>query len=71
MSNDEVLLNIKRIANNALCFDDNSDYSPALWEILNELGESARHSDELNYIGDEEKPKPLFDSLGESLGFKK
>ena len=31
---DKVLQEIKVIANNALYFDDNSDYGTALWEIL-------------------------------------
>ena len=32
--NSEDLNKIKIIANNALCYEDDSDYGTALWEIL-------------------------------------
>lgn len=34
MNKDKLLNSIARIANNALYFDDNSDFKVALWEIL-------------------------------------
>jgi hypothetical protein len=45
-----------KIANNILCFDDNSDYGSALWEILLVLKPDlkAEYEDELIYINDKE-----------------
>jgi hypothetical protein len=52
----EQLDKIKKIANNALYFDDSSDYQTALWEILTvtspELFEETEEPD-LEYIEDE------------------
>ena len=47
--------NIKRKANNALYFDDNSDYASALWEILAVAAPEWFENDnkpELHYIED-------------------
>lgn len=44
---------IKKIANNVLYFDDNSDYTTALWEILNIVAPELFKNDEepsLEYI---------------------
>lgn len=44
------LENIKRIANNALYFDDWSDFATALWEILEELEYTEEQMNELKFI---------------------
>lgn len=47
---------VKRIANNALYFDDSSDYATALWEILQEVSPEMFIDDdepELSYIESE------------------
>jgi hypothetical protein len=41
---------IKKIANNALCFDDAHDFGTALWQILNLCGVEAEDSSELELI---------------------
>jgi len=40
---------ILKIANNALYFEDNSDYEPALWDILKMLTDF-EHVDDLEFI---------------------
>jgi hypothetical protein len=42
-----------RIANNALYFDDNSDYKTALWEVLAALNPGLDYDKELEYIEQE------------------
>lgn len=39
-----------RIANNALYFDDSSDYKTALWEVLAALNPELDYEKELEYI---------------------
>lgn len=39
-----------RIANNALYFDDNSDYQTALWEILMTINPDLDTEEKLEYI---------------------
>ena len=51
---------IFKIANNALYFDDNSDYATALWEILAEIKPELFKNDncpELEFIDDDDKIK--------------
>ena len=58
LMNQEKLDKVKKIANNALYFDDNSDYGTALWEILATVNPTDFMNDdcpELKYIEDKEK----------------
>lgn len=55
---------VKRIANNALYFDDNSDYGTALWEILQLVAPELfvdEHEPVLEYIEDDEGEPPEHD----------
>jgi len=47
---EEKIKKIKKIANNVLYFDDNSDYRSALWEILMEIDPNTPN--ELDFIDD-------------------
>lgn len=49
---EDLLKHIKQIANNALYFNDSSDYESALWNILELCGEEAENHDELRFIED-------------------
>lgn len=49
-SEKEKLKNIQTIANNALYFNDSSDYDTALWEILEELWYTEEQMNELHFI---------------------
>ncbi len=42
-----------RLANNALYFDDSSDYKTALWEVLAALNPDLDYEKELEYIEQE------------------
>jgi len=44
---------VYRIANNALYFDDNSDYKTALWEVLAALNPDLDYEKKLKYIEQE------------------
>jgi hypothetical protein len=46
----ESIRKVKKIANNALYFDDSSDYQTALYEILSELGETEEDLETLKLI---------------------
>jgi len=43
---------VYKIANNALYFNDNSDYKTALWEILSTLNPDLEEETELKFIDD-------------------
>ena len=50
MSEKELIKKIQEIANNVLYFDDNSDYSAALWCILKLTGSKTEYPEDLEYI---------------------
>lgn len=57
MDKDKVINKVFMIANNVLCFHDDSDYCTALWEILAEIKPEMFVDDpqpELEYIEEEE-----------------
>jgi hypothetical protein len=50
---DDKLKKIAIIANNALCYNDNSDFETALWEILNLVYPNLQDYEDLTLMEDE------------------